>query len=74
MTSTDVAAEVAKVDGCAQYQAAWSFSDIDGPIILACNEEELNEFLVDIRGVAENAAHRKAILEKLMGLKTAHSK
>jgi hypothetical protein len=45
MTSADVAAEVAKAEGCQQYQAAWASSDIDGPNVIGCNEEELNEYV-----------------------------
>ena len=65
MTSSDVAAEVAKVDGCKKYELAWSCSDIDGLNVIGCNEEELNEWLVDIDGLSENADHRKAILQHL---------
>jgi hypothetical protein len=72
MTSADVADEVAKLEGCAKYRTAWSCSDIDGPNIMMCNEEELNEYLIDIPGVAENADHRKRILQLLMSLKPAN--
>ncbi len=36
---------VANAEGCQQYQAAWTSSDIDGPDVIGCNEEELNEYV-----------------------------
>jgi hypothetical protein len=69
MTSVDVAAVIATVEGCQQYEADWAVSDIDGPNVIGCNEEELNEYIIDIPGVAQNLDHRKRILTRLMELK-----
>jgi hypothetical protein len=74
MTSADVAAEIAKVEGCQQYEADWAKSDIDGLNVIGCNEEELNEYIIDIPNVAGNPINRSNILKRLMELKDKYDK
>ena len=70
MTSADVAAEIATVEGLSKYQSSWASSDIDGPNVEGCNEEELNEWVIDIPGVAQNAEDRRRIVQHLMYMKS----
>jgi hypothetical protein len=73
MSVTDVAAKISSVEGCKQYESAWSSSRIDGTRLLFSSEAELDECVSEIAGIKTNAEDRKNILQELMKMKSEAS-